>query len=141
SETKIDYIGLGFVALGLGALQVVLDKGQRDDWFESHFILALTVIAAVSLIFVIFWEWNHKDPIIDLHLFRERTFAIGNMLMFMVGFALLSSTVLIPQFLQTLMGYTAQEAGLALMPGGFAILLSMPLVGFLLGRTDPRRLL
>jgi DHA2 family multidrug resistance protein len=67
SETKIDYIGLGFVALGLGTLQVVLDKGQRDDWFSSHFILTLTVIAVASLIFVIFWEWTHEDPIIDLH--------------------------------------------------------------------------
>jgi len=76
-----------------------------------------------------------------LHLFKERSFAVGNLLMFMVGFALLSSTVLIPQFLQTLMGYTAQEAGLALMPGGFAILLAMPLVGYLLGHFDARRLL
>jgi DHA2 family multidrug resistance protein len=138
---RIDYIGLGLLALGLGALQVVLDKGQRDDWFGSNFIVTMSAICVVSLIAVIFWEWNHKDPIIDLHLFRERSFAIGNMLMFMVGFALLSSTVLIPQFLQSLLGYTAQEAGLALMPGGFAILLAMPLVGYLLGRTDPRRLL
>jgi DHA2 family multidrug resistance protein len=138
---RIDYIGLGLLALGLGTLQVVLDKGQRDDWFGSNFIVSMTAICVVSLIAVIFWEWNHKDPIIDLHLFSERSFAIGNMLMFLVGFALLSSTVLIPQFCQTLLGYTAQEAGLALMPGGFAILLAMPLVGFLLGRTDPRRLL
>src|SRR5208282_5405912 len=71
SETKIDYIGLGFVALGLGALQIVLDKGQRDDWFESHFILVLSAIAAASLIFVVVWEWRNKDPIIDLHLFRD----------------------------------------------------------------------
>jgi DHA2 family multidrug resistance protein len=141
SGINIDYIGLGLLALGLGAMQVVLDKGQRDDWFGSNFIITMTAICVISLIAVIFWEWNHKDPIIDLHLFSERSFAIGNMLMFMVGFALLSSTVLIPQFLQSLLGYTAQEAGLALMPGGFAILLAMPLVGFLLGRTDPRRLL
>ena len=138
---RVDYIGLGLLALGLGALQVVLDKGQRDDWFGSHFIVTMTVISAVSLVAVIFWEWFHKDPIIDLHLFKERSFAVGNLLMFMVGFALLSSTVLIPQFLQTLMGYTAQEAGLALMPGGFAILLAMPLVGYLLGHFDARRLL
>ena len=138
---RIDYIGLGLVALGLGSLQVVLDKGQRDDWFGSHFIVTMTTICVVALVAAIFWEWHHKDPIIDLHLFRERSFAIGNLLMFMVGFALLSSTVLIPQFLQTLLGYTAQEAGLVLMPGGFAILLSMPLVGFLLTRFEPRRLL
>jgi MFS transporter, DHA2 family, multidrug resistance protein len=138
---RVDYIGLGLLALGLGAMQVVLDKGQRDDWFGSDFIVVMTTICVVSLIAVIFWEWHHKDPIIDLHLFRERSFAVGNLLMFMVGFALLSSTVLIPQFCQSLLGYTAQEAGLALMPGGFAILLSMPVVGFLLGRFDPRRLL
>jgi DHA2 family multidrug resistance protein len=138
---KIDYIGLGLLALGLGTLQVVLDKGQRDDWFGSHFIVTTSAICVVALVAVVIWEWRHKDPIIDLHLFRERSFAIGNLLMFMVGFALLSSTVLIPLFLQTIMGYTAQEAGLALMPGGFAILVCMPLVGFLLGRMDARRLL
>src|SRR5438552_14214825 len=70
---KIDYVGLGFVALGLGTLQIILDKGQRDDWFESHFILALSIISAASLLFVIWWEWRQKDPVIDLHLFRERT--------------------------------------------------------------------
>src|ERR1700683_513814 len=88
-ETRIDYTGLGLVALGLGTLQVVLDKGQRDDWFESHFILTLSIIAAASLFFVIYWEWHHKDPIIDLHLFRNRSFATSNFLMFMLGFALL----------------------------------------------------
>ena len=141
SETHIDYIGLGFVALGLGALQVVLDKGQREDWFESHFILFLSLIAAASLIFVVIWEWRHKDPIIDLHLFRDRTFGISNLLMFMLGFALLGSTLLLPLFSQTLLGYTAQEAGLALMPGGFTIILLLPLVGFLLSRYTPRWLL
>jgi MFS transporter, DHA2 family, multidrug resistance protein len=141
SETKIDYIGLGFVALGLGTLQVVLDKGQRDDWFSSHFILTLSLIAAASLIFVIFWEWTHKDPIIDLHLFRDRTFAVSNLLMFMLGFALLGSTLLLPLFMQTLLGYTAERSGLALMPGGFTIMLLLPLVGFLLSRYSPRWLL
>ncbi|MFY9845451.1 MAG: DHA2 family efflux MFS transporter permease subunit [Terriglobales bacterium] len=141
SETHIDYTGLGFVALGLGALQVVLDKGQRDDWFESNFILALSVIAAASLIFVIFWEWHHKDPIIDLHLFRQHTFATANFLMFMLGFALLGSTLLLPLFMQTLLGYTAERSGLALMPGGFAIMLAMPIVGLLLSRYSPRYLM
>src|SRR5436309_12040456 len=73
SELKIDYVGLGFVAVGLGTLQIILDKGQRDDWFESHFILALSIVSAASLLFVIWWEWRQKDPVIDLHLFRERT--------------------------------------------------------------------
>jgi MFS transporter, DHA2 family, multidrug resistance protein len=141
SETKIDYVGLGFVALGLGTLQVVLDKGQRDDWFDSRFIVTLALIATVALIFVIFWEWHHKDPIIDLHLFRDRTFGISNMLMFMLGFALLGSTLLLPLFSQTMLGYTAQKAGLALMPGGFTIIVLLPLVGFLLSRYTPRWLL
>ena len=140
-ETRIDYIGLGLVALGLGTLQVILDKGQREDWFESHFIVILSIISAVSLIFVIFWEWRHKDPIIDLHLFRDRTFAVSNLLMFMLGFALLGSTLLLPLFMQTLLGYSAEQAGLALMPGGFCIMLLLPLVGFLLSRYSPRWLL
>jgi DHA2 family multidrug resistance protein len=141
SETRIDYVGLGFVALGLGALQIVLDKGQRDDWFESHFIVVLSVVSALSLIFVVIWEWRQKDPIIDLHLFRDRTFGVSNLLMFMLGFALLGSTLLLPLFMQTLLGYTAQQAGLALMPGGFTIMLLLPLVGFLLSRYTPRWLL
>jgi MFS transporter, DHA2 family, multidrug resistance protein len=138
---RIDYIGLGLLALGLGSLQVVLDKGERDDWFGSHFILILTIICVAALIGVIVWEWLHKHPIIDLHLFKDRSFGIGVLLMFMVGFALMSSTVLIPLFLQTMMGYTAEKAGLVLMPGGFAIIAVMPLVGFLLGRYDARKLL
>ena len=141
SETRIDYIGLSFVALGLGCLQVVLDKGQRDDWFGSRFITSLTVVAVAALIFVIIWEWRQKDPIIDLHLFKERTFATANLLMFMLGFALLASTLLLPLYMQTLMGYTAELAGMALSPGGIAIMLLMPLVGWLLSRYDARYLL
>jgi len=140
-ETHIDYIGLGFVAVGLGTLQVVLDKGQRDDWFESHFILMMSLCSAASLLFVIFWEWRQKDPIVDLHLFRDRNFGISNLLMFMLGFALLGSTLLLPLFMQTLLGYTAQQSGLALMPGGFTIMVLLPLVGFLLSRYSPRWLL
>jgi DHA2 family multidrug resistance protein len=125
----------------LGTLQIVLDKGQRDDWFESHFILILSVICASSLVFVVIWEWKQKDPIIDLHLFRDRTFGISNLLMFMLGFALLGSTLLLPLFMQTLLGYTAERSGLALMPGGLTIMLLLPLVGFLLSRYSPRWLL
>ncbi|HUO34542.1 MAG TPA: DHA2 family efflux MFS transporter permease subunit [Candidatus Acidoferrum sp.] len=141
STFRVDYIGLGLLAVGLGFLQVVLDKGERDDWLSSHFILTFSIISVVCLVALIFWEWFHEHPIIDLHLFRERSFAIGNLLMFLVGFALLSSTVLLPLFMQTLLGYTAERAGFALMPGGFAIIICMPLVGFLLSRYDARRLL
>ncbi len=141
SETKIDYIGLGLVTLGLGTLQIVLDKGQREDWFESHFIVILSVIAASSLLFLIYWEWTREDPVIDLHLFTNRTFAAANILMFMLGFALLGSTVLLPLFMQTLLGYTAQHSGLALLPGGFLLMMLMPLVGFMLSRFDPRKMM
>src|SRR6267142_699825 len=141
SETRIDYTGLGFVALGLGTLQVVLDKGQREDWFESNVIVPLTVVSAAALIFAVIWEWRHKDPIVELHLYKERTFATANFLMFMLGFALLGSTLLLPLFMQTLLGYTAEQAGKALSPGGFAILLMLPLVGFLLSRYDARWLM
>ncbi len=141
SETRIDYMGLGLIAVGLGALQIVLDKGQREDWFESQFIVVLSVISAAALIFAVIWEWRHKDPIVELHLYKERTFATANFLMFMLGFALLGSTLLLPLFMQTLLGYTAEQAGKALSPGGFAILLMLPLVGFLLSRYDARWLM
>ena len=107
---SIDYIGLGLLALGLGALQVVLDKGQRDDWFESHLILILTVVSIAALVAVLFWEWNHDHPIIDLRLFRDRSFATANVLMFALGFVLWGTTLLIPLFVQTLMGYPAEQA-------------------------------
>src|SRR5262249_10018940 len=87
------------------------------------------------------WEWRHKDPVVDLHLFKDRNFASANVMMFMLGFALLGSTLLLPLFMQTLLGYTAERAGMELSPGGFAIMLLMPLVGFLLGKTDARRLM
>ncbi|MGA8300306.1 MAG: DHA2 family efflux MFS transporter permease subunit [Terriglobales bacterium] len=141
SETHIDYIGLGLVALGLGTLQVVLDKGQRDDWFESNIIVILTAISVATLVWLVIWEWYHKDPIIDLHLFKLRSFATSNFLMFMLGFALLGSTLMLPLFMQTLLGYTAERSGLALMPGGFTIMLCMPIVGFLLSRYSPRWLM
>ena len=136
---KIDYIGFSLIALGLGAMQIVLDKGEREGWFDSSFIIALTVISAVALVTAIVWEWRHEHPIIDLTLFRDRSFAVSNAMMFMLGFVLLGSTLLIPLFAQTMLGYPATQAGEALMPGGLLIICSMPLVGFLLSRRfDPR---
>jgi DHA2 family multidrug resistance protein len=138
---KIDYIGLSLLAIGLGALQVVLDKGQREDWLESHMILILSVVSAAALLAVVFWEWRTEHPIIDLRLFRDRSFAIGNSMMFMLGFILLGTTLLLPLFTQTMLGYSAEKAGIALMPGGLVILASMPIVGFMLSRYDPRRIM
>jgi len=137
-KIRIDYIGLGLLALGLGALQVILDKGVREVCFDSHFILFLTVSSAAALVSVLFWEWRHDHPIIDLRLFRDRSFAMANALMFSLGFVLWGTTLLIPLFVQTLLGYPAEKAGLALMPGGLLIIALLPLVGRLLGRFDPR---
>ena len=138
---KIDYIGFGLLVVGLGLLQVVLDKGQRDDWFESRFILAATVISVVSLVAVVFWELQQKDPIVDFGLLRNRNFASASVMMFMLGVVLFGSTVLLPQLMQTLLGYSAEDAGLALSPGGVAIMAFMPLVGFLVSRWDARWLI
>jgi MFS transporter, DHA2 family, multidrug resistance protein len=140
-EHGVDYFGLGLLAVGLGCLQIVLDKGQRDDWFGSNFILTLTIVCVVCLVSVIFWELYHKNPIIDIRLFRDRSFAVGCTLMFVLGIALYGTTVLLPLFMQTLMGYTATEAGFALTPGAIVIMLCMPVVGFLLGKMDARKLL
>ncbi len=138
---RVDYIGLGLLTVGLGLLQVVLDKGQRDDWFESPYIVIFSAIAVLSLVTVVFWELRQKSPIVDFRLLKDRTFLAANSLMFMVGFVLLSSTVLLPLFLQTLMGYTAQEAGMVISPGGLAIMIVMPLVGYLVSKFDPRYLI
>ncbi len=142
---NLDYLGFGLLALGFGSLEFVLDKGQEDDWFGSRMITFFIVLCVVSLVTLIFWEIaqikrKHR-PILDLTLFRNRTFAISFVLMFVLGFALFATTVLIPQFAQTLLGYTAERAGLAISPGGVTVMLLMPLVGFLVGRVDPRYLI
>ena len=126
---RLDYIGLGFLAVGIGALQVVLDKGQEDDWFGSRFILTLSVIAAICLISLVIWEWFHHDPIMDLRLFKNFNFAAANLMMFIFGVVYFSSLVLVPQFLQTLMGYTSTLAGLVLSASGLVLVLAMPVVG------------
>jgi len=137
-RVHIDYIGLGLLSVGLGFLQVVLDKGQRDDWFGSHFIVWCSVAAAVGLIGVIFWELRHKEPVVELHLFKDRNFATATVLMFALGVVLYGSTVLLPVLLQTLVGYTAQLSGLVLSPGAAVTLVCLPLVGWLLSRYPAR---
>jgi DHA2 family multidrug resistance protein len=137
-QLRIDYIGLGLLAVGLGFLQLVLDKGQRDDWFESRFITACTVLAVVGLIGVVVWElWLAKEPVIDIRLLKDRNFFSANILMFTLGFVLYASTMLIPVFLQTLLGYTATMSGLVLSPGGFITLFMLPVAGLLLPRVGP----
>src|ERR1700723_2035685 len=107
---KLDYIGFSLLALGVGALQIMLDKGQEDDWFGSHFIVTLAITAVVCLTALVFYEWFHKDPIVDVRLFKNRNFATANMMLFMVGAMAFATTVLMPEFLQTIMGYTAENA-------------------------------
>jgi MFS transporter, DHA2 family, multidrug resistance protein len=135
---RIDYIGLGLLAVGLGALQVVLDKGEREDWFGSSFIVTFAVIAGVCLVAVIFWEWWVREPVVDLHLLKDRNFLVSNVLMFTLGFVLYASTMLVPVFLQTLLGYTAFMSGLVLTPGAICILILLPISGMLLPKVGPR---
>src|ERR1700736_4519144 len=135
---KIDYIGLGLLATGLGALEIALDEGQRHDWFASSRIVAATIIAVVALISVVFWELRQNDPVVDFHLLKDRNFAISTLTMFMLGFVLYGSTMALPLFLQELLGYTAMQSGMALSPGGLAIMVMMPIVGFLLAKIEAR---
>jgi DHA2 family multidrug resistance protein len=137
----IDYIGLSLIALGLGTLEVVLDKGQEDDWFHTPFIVWFSIIAAVSLISFIVWEWNHDHPVVDVRMFKSRNFASSNLMMLVLGIALFGTTVLLPQYTQVLMGYTAEQAGMALSPGGFVVILLLPFVGTLVSKVDPRYLI
>jgi MFS transporter, DHA2 family, multidrug resistance protein len=138
SGLKIDYIGLSLVAIGLGFLQVVLDNGQKKDWFESTTILWMTVVVAFALIGAVIWELTCREPVVDLRMLGERNFAISNLTMFAVGFVVYGSIVLYPIYLQTLMGYSATQSGMAISPGGVVILLTMPLVGFMLQRIEAR---
>src|ERR1700734_2623049 len=138
---KLDYIGIGLLALGIGALQILLDKGQEDDWFGSHFITTLVIVAAVCLISLVIWEWFQKSPIIDVRMFKSFNFASSNLMMFTLGILLFSSLVLMPQFLQTLLGYTSQLAGLALSAGGLVLLFEMPIMGQLTTKFQARYLI
>jgi MFS transporter, DHA2 family, multidrug resistance protein len=138
---RVDYIGIGLISLGLGSMQIILDKGQREDWLASGFIQVFAVLMAVGLIAAIFWELRQDHPVVDLRMLKNRNFAIATTAMFFLGFVLYSSTVLIPQMLQQLLGYTAEMAGLALSPGGAVIMLMMPVVGFLVSKVDTRVLI
>jgi MFS transporter, DHA2 family, multidrug resistance protein len=135
---KIDFIGLGLLGVGLGFLQIVLDKGQRDDWFGSPFIVWTTIVSVVALVLLVVREMYIDNPVIDLHLFRDRNFAISTFMMYTLGFVLYGTTLLLPLLMQTLMGYTAMESGLVLLPGGLVLLGILPFVGILLSKFAPR---
>src|SRR5262245_49353890 len=138
---KVDYWGIGMLAVGIGALQLLLDKGQEDDWFESHFMVALAVIAAVTLTVFIIHELLTDDPVVDLRVFKITSYAVGVFLMTVVGFVLYGSLVLLPIMLQTLFGYPSLQAGIAMAPRGMGAFVMMPITGLMTGRFDARKLL
>jgi len=137
---RIDAMGLGLVALGVGCLEYVFDRGQEKDWFGDPGITTFAILAAVLLVIFVFWEWNHEDPVVDLRLLRNRNFGTAVFLQFVLGMVLFGSTVLIPQFLQNLLGYTAERSGMVLSPAGFLMMATMFLAGRVVGKIDPRLL-
>src|SRR3981189_2793739 len=140
-KLKIDGLGIFLVALGFACLEVVLDRGQTEDWFESNFIIIFFSIAIVALITAAFWEWRHHDPVVEIRLLADRNFAVANFFYFLFGFALFGSTVLIPQMLQSLYGYTATDAGLVLGPGAMVIVVLAPVMVKLLPKVGVKPLI
>jgi DHA2 family multidrug resistance protein len=140
-KMKIDYWGLLFLAVGLGALQFMLDKGESEDWFSSGKIVAFGIIAAVSLTLLAINEYYSNTPIVNLKLFKDRTFTSGSLVMFFVFLNLFGSIVLLPIYLQMMMGYTSFYAGLVLGPGGIATMFAMPIAGKFIGKVNPKRFL
>ena len=141
AESRIDYIGFGLLAVGVGFLQIVLDKGQEDDWFGSNFIVTLSVISVICLVTLVVWELTVKEPILDVRLFKNFNFATSSVMMFVVGAASFSTTVLMPQFLQNLLGYTAEKAGMVLSAAAILLLIELPLVGQLTTKFQARYLM
>ena len=138
---SIDYWGIGLLVIGIGSLQIMLDKGQQEDWFSSHFIVVLAVLTVLGIGGLIIRELSTDHPIVDLCIFKNRTYATGTFLMTILGFVLYGSTVLLPLLMQTLLGYPAFDAGIATMPRGLFSFLVMPLVGVLIGKMEPRLML
>jgi DHA2 family multidrug resistance protein len=141
SSSRIDSWGIGMLAVGVGALQIILDKGQEEDWFASNWITGLAVISAVALVLFVIRELRVEHPVVNLRVFKERTFAAGVFLITILGLVLYGSLVLLPIFLQTLLGYPALQAGIAMAPRGFGSFIAMPVIGILVARSDPRKLL
>jgi DHA2 family multidrug resistance protein len=140
-KMKIDYWGLFLLAIGIGCLQIVLDQGQRADWFSSQAIIYLSFIAASCLILFVMVELFSENPVVNLRAFKHLTFSSGNIIMFLVFFGLFGSIVLLPVYLQTLMGYTSFLAGLALGPGGISTMIAMPIAGVLVNKINPKAIL
>jgi len=135
---KVDFMGLGLVGIGVGLLEFTLDKGQEKDWFGDPMIRTTAILAICLLVFFAWWEWHHPDPIVDLKLLKNRNFGTAVFLQLVLGMVLFGSTVLIPQYLQLLLGYTAERAGEVLSPAGFVMMIMMGVAGRMLGKMDPR---
>jgi DHA2 family multidrug resistance protein len=138
---RVDYWGIGMLAVGIGALQFVLDKGQEEDWFASNTITTLTVVSVITLAWLVIHELRTEDPVVDLRVFKARSYAVGVFLMTVMGFVLYGSLVLLPIMLQTLFGYPSLQAGIAMAPRGIGSFFMMPITGLMTGRFDPRKLL
>jgi DHA2 family multidrug resistance protein len=141
ASSRIDYWGIGMLAVGIGLLQVVLDKGQEKDWFSTMWITVVAVAAVVALVAFMFRELMVDHPVVQLHVFKDRTYSTGVFLMSMLGVGLYGTTVLIPLILQTLLGYPALRAGIAMAPRGLGSFIAMPVVGLIMTKFDPRKLL
>ncbi len=135
---NMDYVGLGFLTMAMGGMQIMLDKGEENDWFSSSFICFFGFLFIFGIIGLVVWEWQKKDPLINLRLFKYKNFAICCFLMLLVGGVLNANTVLQPQFTQQLLGYTATTAGLALTAGGVTLVVMMPLAGIFTGKFAAR---
>ena len=138
---RVDWPGLTLIATCLGAFELALEKGQEAGWLDSSFIIAALSVGAVTLVWFIVWELGHDNPVLDLKLLRSRNFAIANMLILIGGFVSYGVTILLPQYLQALLHYSAQQAGLILSPGGITIALFLPLVARLVRKLDARKLI
>jgi DHA2 family multidrug resistance protein len=134
----VDYWGLGLLVLFIGSLQMMLDKGQEDDWFSSRFITTAAVLTLISFVIFVWWQLKVEHPIVDLRLFKRRNIAMTQLVMFMVGASLYSTTVLIPQYLQEVMGYSARQAGMAISTGGLVLMVLFPVAGALAPKFDSR---
>jgi MFS transporter, DHA2 family, multidrug resistance protein len=135
---RIDYIGIGLLALCLGAMQIVLDRGQEDDWFVSHFILFLAVMFAVTAVCFVAWELTRAQPVMDLRMFKNRNFAGTAVMIFVWGIQVYALTVFTPQYVQAYMGYNAELAGMTQLRGAALLVLLMPIAGQLVRRLQAR---
>ena len=141
TSSRVDSWGIGMLAVGIAALQMSLDKGQQEDWFASRWITGAVVLSVISLSLFVFHELRTSVPVLNLRVFKVRTYRTGVLLMTMLGFALYGSLVMLPILLQTLLGYPAFQAGMATSPRGIGSFIAMPIIGAIMVRFDPRKLL